>query len=282
MGDRLAGKVAIVTGGAGAIGSAAVELFAREGARVVIADLQETEGRKLADRIGNAASFCRTDVGRKEDIQAVVDHAIETFGRLDVMFNNAAISGAFHNRFLDDDLADFDKVMQVDLASVMFGSQFAARHMAAQGGGSIINTTSIAALDPSFAVFSYRAAKAGVVNFTRSLAMDLGEYGIRVNAIAPGHIPTTMNEFGADGLTAEESAGLRAAMHAAWTFNQPLKRPSSGRDVAHAALFFASDESAFVTGQVLAVDGGVTGGSAYNQNAMLTQARAAFLASIGK
>ena len=282
MANELKGRVAIVTGGSKGIGSATVEVFAEEGASVVIADLDTTNGEALAERLGSQVRFRRTDVEDKSDVQALVDYAVAEFGALHVMFNNAGISGTFHNRFLNDPLEDFDKVMHINLAGVMYGSQIAARQMVKQGsGGSIINTSSISALAPSYAVLTYRAAKAGVITFTKSLAVDVGEYGIRVNAIAPGHIPTSLNHFPELGLTAKQLLALQKALDPVYKINQPLKRDGSPRDVANTALFFASERSAQVSGQVIAVDGAVTAGDPINLHALLVEAREKFLKELG-
>jgi NAD(P)-dependent dehydrogenase (short-subunit alcohol dehydrogenase family) len=246
MGQELAGKVAIVTGGASGIGRATVQLFVREGARVVIADVDAERGEALAEELGEAAVFKRTDVARADQVQELVDHAVAHFGGLDVMCNNAGISGSTGVRFLDDDLADFERVMAVNLFGVMVGSQRAARHMAAHGGGSIINTTSIAALRPGGGVMTYRASKAGVILVSQSLALDLGPQGIRVNCIAPGLIQTAMTHY--------DMAPVMRRM-------QPLQRKGTPEDVANAALFLASERSAQVTGIVLSVDGGTSVGA---------------------
>jgi len=237
----LTDKIAVVTGGASGIGRATVELFVEAGARVVIADINAEQGMALAESIGKAAAFRQTDVSSPDQVRSLVDFAIAHFGGLDIMFNNAGISGAIHTRFLEDDLKDFDRVIAVNLFGVMIGSQYAGRHMAKNGGGSIINTSSIAALTPGLPLISYRAAKAGVIHFTKSIARDLGEYGIRVNCIAPGHIPAGMTFY-------DMSERIRVA--------QPLQRQGMPIDVAKAALYLASDLSAQVTGTILPVDGG--------------------------
>lgn len=279
---QLADKVAIVTGGTMGIGAAIAEVFVEEGARVVIASRNAEQGEAIADRLGDAVRYRRTDVARREEVQALVDFALAEFGGLDAMVNNAAITGAFHNRFLDDDMADFDAVLRVNLAGVMHGSQIAARHMVAQRGGAIVNLSSIAAGVPGFALLTYRAAKAGVENFTRSLAIDLGEHGVRVNAIQPGHIPTRNNAFAAHpALSAEQGAELEAIVDTIYNADQPLGRRGSPRDVAYMAAFLASDRAAYVTGQVIAVDGGVTAGSAFNQNKLLGDARRDYLRGLG-
>ncbi len=246
MDPVLSGKVAIVTGGASGIGRATVELFVEEGARVVVADVDSAGGEEVAAKLGEACAFQQTDVSDADAVQALVDFAVERFGGLHVMFNNAGISDKAFGSFLDDDLRNFERVMAVNLYGVMVGSQRAARHMAKNGGGSIINTTSTAGIKPGGGVMSYRASKAAVIQVTRSLAIDLAEHEIRVNCIAPGQIPTGMTKY-------DMARVIR--------INQPLQRQGTARDVANAALYLASEQSVQVTGLVLPVDGGTTVGS---------------------
>jgi NAD(P)-dependent dehydrogenase (short-subunit alcohol dehydrogenase family) len=242
---QLAGKVAIVTGGANGLGRGMTELFVAEGARVVIADVDADAGNALAQELGDAAVFQRVDVADAEQVQAAVDLAVSRFGGLDVMCNNAGVGGT-HERFLDDDFSDFDRVMAVNVYGVMTGMQRAARRMVEQGGGSIVNTTSIGGINAGSGVMSYRASKAAVIHLTRSVAVELAAKNVRVNCIAPAHIPTAINT------TYDQSAIIRAM--------QPLQRHGSPRDVAEAALFLASDRSAQITGIVMPVDGGTTAG----------------------
>ncbi len=249
MGRELSGKVAIVTGGASGIGRATVELFIEEGAAVVIADVDAARGEDVAAKLGAAAAFKRTDVANAEEVQELVDFAVARFGGLHVMFNNAGISDGSYGRFLDDDLKNFGRVMAVNLFGVMVGSQRAARHMAKSGGGSIINTSSTAAIKAGRGVMTYRASKAAVIQFSKSIAIDLAEHGIRVNCIVPGHIPT--------GMTSYDMAPIIR-------MNQPLQRQGMPIDVANAALYLASERSAQVTGIVLPVDGGTTVGAPAN------------------
>src|SRR5262249_5011422 len=250
MSQELSGRVAIVTGGASGIGRATVELFVEEGARVVIADVDAALGEDVAAKLGEAAAFKRTDVADADQVQEVVDFAVARFGGLHVMFNNAGISDKMFGSFLDHDLKTFERVIAVNLLGVMLGSQRAARHMAKSGGRSIIHTGSTAAVKPRRGVMIYRAAKAAVVQFSKSLAIDLAEHGIRVNCIAPGHIPTPMT--------------TNYDMAQVVRLNQPLQRQGMPIDVAYAALYLASEKSAQVTGLVLPVDGGTTVGNPAN------------------
>jgi NAD(P)-dependent dehydrogenase (short-subunit alcohol dehydrogenase family) len=274
MSQELAGKIAIVTGGASGIGRATVELFHEEGAKVVIADVDTARGEALAKNLGDAARFKRTDVSSVDDVQQLVDFAVAEFGGLHIMFNNAGIGGINANRFIDDELKDFARVVNVNLLGVMLGSQRAARHMAKHGGGSIINTTSISALKAGFGVMTYRATKAGVVHFTKCIAIDFAEYGVRVNCIAPGNIPTDMLSAAPSGMAPEVAERVKTAIREVRMEGQPLKQQGAPRDVANAALYLASDRSALVTGLVLPVDGGITVGDPTNLNKKIMDARA--------
>jgi len=246
MGQEFSGRVAIVTGGAGGIGRATAELLVQEGAKVVIADADAARGEAAAAELGGATAFKRTDVAIAEEVQALVDFAVSRFGGLHIMFNNAGIGGSF-KRFLDDDLSDFDRVVAVNLYGVMVGSQRAARHMAAHGGGVIINTTSVGGINAGAGVMAYRATKAAVIHFTRSIAVELAQDRIRVNCIAPAYIPTAIN-------ASLDQASLVRVL-------QPLQRVGTPRDVANAVLYLASDRAAQITGIVLPIDGGTTAGS---------------------
>jgi len=243
--SEFAGKVAIVTGGASGLGRGIVERFVEEGASVVIADVDRDGGEALSAELGPATAFKQTDVAQADQVQDVVDFAVERYGGLHVMCNNAGIGGTFR-RFLDDDFADFDRVMAVNIFGVMVGSQRAARHMVRHGSGVIVNTTSIGGMNAGPGVMAYRATKAAVIHFTRSIAVELARHGIRVNCVAPAHIPTAINA------SLDQSLIVRAM--------QPLQRVGSPRDVAEAVLFLASDRAAQITGIVMPVDGGTTAG----------------------
>jgi len=274
VGQDLSGKIAIITGGASGLGRATVELFVQEGAKVVLADVDTARGEELASKLRGSTLFKRTDVANAEDVQALIDFAVARFGGLHVMFNNAGISGARHERFLDDDLSDFQRIMGVNLLGVMLGTQRAARHMMQHGGGSIINTSSIAAIKAGFGVLTYRGSKAGVIQFTKCAAIDLAEYGIRVNCIAPGHIRTEMTTYAAPGMTPEVVERVNKALGPVTDSSRPLKRQGRPEDVAQAALYLASERAAQVTGVVLPVDGGVTAGDPVNHLRELMEARA--------
>lgn len=279
MAQELAGKVAIVTGGASGIGRATAELFVAEGAKLVIADVNDAQGEALAAQLGKAALFRRTDVSSKEEVQALVDFAVARFGGLHIMFNNAGISGAQYARFLDDELADFQHVVGINLFGMMAGSQSAARHMAQHGGGVILNNASIAGLLPGQALMTYRATKAAVIMLSKSLAIDFAEYGIRVNCLAPGHIRTPLTSFAPPGISEEVAERVKQAVGAAFDVNQPLKRTGRPEDVAQVALFMVGERSAQMTGVILPVDGGITAGDPVNHLNEIMAARAAALAS---
>ena len=256
----MAGKVAIVTGGASGIGRGIVERFVAEGARVVIADVEDDRGEALAAALGPDAFFRRTDVSDPEQVGSLVAAAVEKFGGLDVMVNNAGISTTMHPRFFDDDLADFHRVMAVNVLGVMAGTRDAARHMAAHGGGSIINISSIGGIQAGGGVMTYRASKAAVIQFTKCAAIELAHYEVRVNTIAPGNIPTPLVAKSVANMDPEQLERFQAKIRQTMRDDRPLKREGTPEDVAEAALYFATDRSRYVTGTVLPVDGGTVAG----------------------
>ncbi|HJR25488.1 MAG TPA: SDR family oxidoreductase [Acidimicrobiales bacterium] len=253
MADELAGKVAVVTGGAAGLGRAMVERFAEEGARVVVADIDADAGTAVVAGLGDVAAFQQTDVTDADQVQALVDTTVERFGGLHVMVNNAGVGSAMA-RFLHDDLTDFRRVMDIDVLGVLLGCQRAARHMKEHGGGSIVNVSSTAGLDAGAALVTYRAAKAAVIHASRSIALDVAQYGIRVNCLVPGQIRTAMTTYDMDAVR---------------ELTQPLPREGLPADVAEAALFLAGDRSAQITGIVLPVDGGTTAGPPAGQLKLL-------------
>lgn len=264
MSESLTGKVAVITGGASGIGRASAQLFVREGARVMIADIDADRGSQLAQELGEGTCFRRTDVSDAEDLQALIYDTLSTFGGLHVMFNNAGVTNRLCPDFLDDDLADFRRVVDTNLLGVMLGTQRAARHMAKNGGGSIINTASIGGSVAGLGVMSYRAAKAGVIHFSKCAAIDLARHGVRVNVINPGHIRTPMSSWTASGMSHEGFEQLQRDLDDINLSDQPLKRQGTPEDVARVALFLASDAAAQVTGVSIAVDGGTSIGDSVN------------------
>src|SRR5271163_4181456 len=266
MVNELLGKVAIVTGGASGIGAGIVEKFLSEGARVVIADVERERGEDLAGKLGGDVVFRSADVSNPEEIGALVTGAVETFGGLDVMVNNAGVSIKMHRSFLDDDLADFHRVMSVNGLGVMAGTRDAARYMATRGGGSIVNVSSIGGIQAGGGVMSYRASKAAVIQFTKSAAIELAYYEIRVNAIAPGNIRTPLLATSAVNMDPGEIERYEAAIRETMRADRPLKREGTPDDIAEAALYFAGDRSRYVTGTVLPVDGGTVAGKVIRSN----------------
>jgi NAD(P)-dependent dehydrogenase (short-subunit alcohol dehydrogenase family) len=260
MVNELLDKVAIVTGGASGIGAGIVEKFLSEGARVVIADVERERGEELAGKLGGDVVFRSADVSNPEQIGALVAGAVDTFGRLDVMVNNAGVSSKMHRSFLDDDLADFQRVMSVNVLGVMAGTRDAARQMATSGGGSIINMSSIGGIQAGGGVMTYRASKAAVIMFTKSSAIELAHYDVRVNAIAPGSIPTPILASSTSGKTREELERFEQTLRAQMRADRPLQREGTPEDVAEAALYLAGDRSRYVTGTVMRVDGGTAAG----------------------
>ncbi|WIM86088.1 SDR family oxidoreductase [Candidatus Mycobacterium wuenschmannii] len=260
MVNELTGKVAIVTGGASGIGAGIAEKFLTEGARVVIADVEEDRGERFAESLGGDVVFRRTDVSDQAQVTALVDSTVESFGRLDVMVNNAGVSSKMHRSFLDDDLADFQRVMSVNVLGVMAGTRDAARQMASTGGGSIINLSSIGGIQAGGGVMSYRASKAAVIMFTQSSAIELAHFDVRVNAIAPGSIPTPILASSNSGKSREELEIFEQKIRAQMRADRPLQREGTPEDVAEAALYLAGDRSRYVTGTVMRVDGGTAAG----------------------
>lgn len=253
---RLKDKVAIVTGGASGIGKASARLFAKEGAQVSIADVSENKGQSIAEDInkgGGKAVFISCDVSDADQVKNLIERTVREFGKLDIVFNNAGIEGPLPAPDTAQvNNTDLDKILDVNLKGVFYGCKYAIGHLMPGGGGSIINTSSVAALVGFPPLSPYTASKGGIVALTKELAVELAPLNIRVNAIAPGFIETPM--AGRFVKVAEDPEAFRKAMEAM----HPLGRAGKPEEVAYAALYLASDESSFVTGHILIVDGGFT------------------------
>ena len=256
---RLDGKVAVITGATSGIGLRTAEMFVAEGAKIVIAGRRVPEGEALAKNLGANCVFRRTDVTEEAQMRALIGLCVEKFGRLDCLFNNAggpAQTGGIEGLEVDK----FDAGMATLVRSVMLGMKHAAPHMRRQGSGSIINNGSIAGRLAGYSTsVVYGAAKAAVIHLTKCVAMELGEVGVRVNSISPGVIATGI--FGkALGLSVEAAEKTPELMHGVYKSAQPIPRAGLPEDIAHAAVFLASDESTFINGHDLVIDGAITGG----------------------
>ncbi|MDH5237279.1 MAG: glucose 1-dehydrogenase [Acidimicrobiia bacterium] len=251
---RLDGKTAVITGGASGIGEGSVRAFVAEGANVVIADLRLDAAQALAEELGDAAIGVAADVSAEADVAAAVDAAVEHFGRLDCMFNNAGIVGAV-GPIAEMDVADFDRTIAVLLRGPFLGIKHAARVMGPQGSGSIITTASTAGLAGGLGPHGYTTAKHGVVGLTRSAASELADDGIRVNAIAPGNIVTNMTARLGPGDADFEQAKTAIAK------SSPLGIAGEPSDIAFAAVYLASDESRYMSGETILIDSGFLAGA---------------------
>ena len=248
MSGRLENKVAVITGGASGIGEGTARRFIEEGAKCVIADIQNDLAEELADELGeNAAAFC-VDVAEENQVEEAVKFAVSEFGSLDIMFNNAGILGSV-GPISEIDGDGWLRTIDVLLNSVFYGIKHAARVMIQQGSGSIINTASTAGVRAGLGPHVYTAAKHGVVGLSQSVATELGPHGVRVNVIAPGGTIS--------GLTARLVTGDHENLEKASTIigaHNPLRRAGRPEDIANAVLYLASDEASFTTGAVLVVD----------------------------
>jgi len=245
---RLKDKVATITGAGSGIGRATAILFAKEGAKVVVADYVAEGGEetvRMIKDVGGEASFTKTDVSKSEDVKTMLDFTVKIYGRLDVLFNNAGIEGEMAPT-ADCSEENFDRVIAVNLRGVFLGLKYGIPLMLQQGGGVIINTSSVAGLVGFANLPAYNASKGGVIQLTRTAALEYATQNIRVNAICPGVIWTPMLERVAP---TEEAQKQFAEI-------EPVKRMGKPEEIAAAALFLASDESSFVTGVAFPVDGG--------------------------
>jgi 3-oxoacyl-[acyl-carrier protein] reductase len=253
---RLKSRVALITGGSAGIGKATAERFAEEGAKVVICDVNENAGREVAGALGAEASFYNVDVTDRQAVQSWIDDVVARHGRVDVLINNAGVlrDGMFvkcqEGKLVKQmSEADFDLVVSVNLKGVFNCAQAVAPQMIQQGGGVILNATSIVGLDGNFGQTNYVATKSGVIGMTKVWARELGRYNIRVNAVAPGFTATEM----VTAMPEKVLEGMRA--------RTPLGRLAEPREIANAYLFLASDEASFISGTVLRVDGGIVVGT---------------------
>jgi NAD(P)-dependent dehydrogenase (short-subunit alcohol dehydrogenase family) len=256
VGKRLEGKVAMITGGASGIGAASARLFAEHGAGVAIADLNDNLGRQVADEVsaaGGSALYRHLDTSVEDEWIEVMKAVQERFGRLDIMLNAAGVSGrgadgATSPRVENLDIANWNHVMAVNATGVFLGTKHAIGPMLAAGGGSIINISSIYGIVGSINSASYHASKGAVRTFTKAAAAQYAAQGVRVNSVHPGFVDTPMTQPIHDD---PERAGSRLAQTPAGHFGQPI-------DIAHGCLFLASDESRWMTGAELVIDGGMT------------------------
>ncbi len=244
--QRLKDRVAIITGGGQGIGRATALLFAREGAKIVVADVNEKQGRAAVAAIeeaGGEAVFVRTDVAKRSDAEAMARAAIDAFGRIDILVNNAGITRDATLKKMSED--DFDLVVDVNLKGVFNCTQAVLPHLKESKHGRILNAASVVGLYGNFGQTNYVASKSGVIGMTKTWARELGRKGITVNAVAPGFVETTMVET-----VPEKVMNMLRA-------KTPLQRLGKPEDVANAYLFLASDDASFITGIVLSVDGGL-------------------------
>lgn len=258
MAGRLEGKVCVVTGGVSGIGLGTVELFVAEGAQVVAADIQDEKGRMLEERFGGAVRYAHCDVTLEDHIEAAVKLAASEFGGLDVLFNNAGISDMMRT-IPDIEAGKWSWIFDVLVRGPALGIKHAAPLMIERGGGSIINTASIAGLQAGWGPVAYSSAKAAVIHLSRCAAAQLSPQKIRVNAICPGLIATSI--FGASyGLPREVADQMAAQIAENAPMAQPIPKAGMPEDIAKAALYLACDDSVFVTGTHMVVDGGITVG----------------------
>ncbi len=264
----LKGKVAIVTGGCSGIGRGTVHVLHRAGAEVACVDVQDEKGLALARELGDRVLYVHGDVTSEDEVAAAFDRVVERFGGIDTVFNNAGAAEPLGSDPFD--LTIFEGVQKLLVHSVVLGMKYAVPSMVARGGGSIVNTASIAGLQAGYGPFAYSVAKGAIVHLSRVAAAALAKDGIRVNAICPGLIPTSIfgRALGESIADADRRARDISERAHGW---QPIRIAGSPEDIGNAVAYFASDLSRFVTGQFLAVDGGITVGprSAWEESAAI-------------
>jgi NAD(P)-dependent dehydrogenase (short-subunit alcohol dehydrogenase family) len=252
MSGRLDGKVALITGAGSGMGRCAAELFAAQGARIVVADYDEAGGAQTVASVtgaGGEATFVRADVSSASDCDAMVQHAMATFGGLHVLYNNAGVFPNDDGGVLDTPEATWERVMDINLKGVWLGCRSGIPALLASGGGSIINVASFVAwVGAATAQIAYTTSKGGVLSMTREMAVEYGRQGIRANALCPGPIETPLLAE----LMSDPARRARRLVHI------PMGRLGQAEELAKAALFLASDDSSFMTGASLIVDGGIT------------------------
>jgi NAD(P)-dependent dehydrogenase (short-subunit alcohol dehydrogenase family) len=276
---RLEGRHAVITGAASGIGEQTARLFVAEGATVVLADVDDRRGEAIAAELGDRSRYVHVDVAVEGQIERAIDESVTTFGGLDCLFNNAGNPGSL-GRVEEIDMELFDRTVGIHLRGVFLGIRAAARVMRPQGHGSIINTASVAGLQANYGGHDYSACKAAIIHLTHTTANELGEDGVRVNAICPGGIATSIFGRGA-GLDGESAQKTVAVMEAVLGDVAPMKRSGQPIDIAECALWLASDSSSFVNGQAIAVDGGLTTGPTYRNSRARTESMVGMLADIG-
>lgn len=257
MTEHLAGKVALITGAASGIGARCAERVVRAGGRCVLADMNEQAGQALADALGTGAHFVRVAVEQEAQVQAAVEAAVERFGALDVLVNNAGFGGVI-GPLQDTPVQEWDLTYAVLVRGVFLGMKHALPVMKQQGSGSIVNVASVAGMTAGYSPHAYASAKAAVIQLTRSVAMEVAENGVRVNVVSPGFIATPLTTTTPGGAPIRDARDGLAAL-------APLGRPGEVDDIADAVLFLAGAGGGFVTGQNLAVDGGLTSGRRWSE-----------------